>query len=464
MDVTDTVAAGLPVAARGRTLLAGTIGTAAIVWFTTMSGWLGVTPGTVLMARQNVLFNSDTNTWIDEMVHQHAPSPAERVIHPLDVVFWRGPCQAAASVFARVLPRARAELLAARLLVAVIAGAGVGMLAWVALTAGLGPGPCVLLFTMYLLFTASSTIALPEHFGISSGLLSIAFSAPIAITSRRVRTGVLAALVPVCGGTTLTNVLYPLAGLFQWGLRSVRARRAIVIAAVVALPVALFLFIDSRKVVLLYTESDKDIASRVAVLPAYLPGVTRWYLKTTKLHGHVVDFLNLRLVAHPADAVEYAAFALVAPAVGPSPEVRRTKGQDMVTYESGQPLHWNPNGFFTGSDSLSYAQYSGVQAAGALLWIGLLLSCAYCAFRDPTTRRLAWLPGGWILFNLTFHNVWGDELFLYAPHWSWALMALVALGARHLSRTLIASLVIPIAMCQVHTLLQIRSALLTIVQ
>ena len=41
----------------------------------------------------------------------------------------------------------------------------------------------ILLFIMYLLFTCNSTAALPEHFGISNGLLSIAFVIPIVASS-----------------------------------------------------------------------------------------------------------------------------------------------------------------------------------------------------------------------------------------------------------------------------------------
>jgi len=63
-----------------------------------------------------------------------------------------------------------------------------------------------------------------------------------------------------------------------------------------------------------------------------------------------------------------------------------------------------------------------------------------------------------------FHNVWGDELFLYAPHWSWALMALVILGARRVPLVTIVLLFVPIAFCQVYTLTQVKYALSTIVR
>jgi hypothetical protein len=445
-------------------LYAGLIGVSAVLWFTLLSGWLGVARGSVLLERQNVLFNSDTNTWLDEIARGHAPSAATRAIHPLEVAIWRPPYQVVNRLLRVVVQPDHAELLAARLLVALVAGAGVSLLAWLALTLGLEPPQCLLLFAMYFLFTSSSTISLPEHFGLSSGLLSIAFVVPIMIANRRVRTAVLAALAVLCGGTTMTNLLYPLAAIYHWGFKSIRARGAVLLAAALAVPLAIFLFMDSRKVVLLYTDSDKDIASRVAVLPAHIPGITRWYLKTSKIHGHVGDYLNLRLVRHPLDAAVYSVYALVTPAVGPPPAVRTTKGRQMVTYESGKPLHWEPNGFLAGSDSLYLGDWWGVSGIGAALWVVLLLSCTYRAIRDRSTRPLVWLPAGWILFNLVFHNLWGDELFLYAPHWSWALMALVLLGARRLSLITVASFVMPIAACQVYTLVRIRDLLMTIAQ
>jgi hypothetical protein len=444
--------------------VAGMIGATAVIWFVFLSGWLGVQPASVLLTRENVLFNSDTNTWIEEMVNNPDAGAGTRAIHPLAVALWRPPTRMLFGVLRAVLPRERAGPIAARLVIALVAGAGVGSLAWLALTIGVAVPQLVLLFAMYLLFTASSTIALPEHFGLSSGLLSITFVAPILLSHRRTKAATLALLVLVCGGTTITNALYPLGALYQWVLER-RARRWIAISAAFALPVSLFFFIDSQLIVRPYipgTAAPLGFAHR-SILPAYIPAAARWYAKTSQIHGHVLGFANLRLLNRPMDAFVYATYALVAPAVGPSPAVRKTKGSDMVTYESSQPLRWTPVGS-SGSDRPHLRDYLGVQAVGAVLWMGLFLYCAQCAFRCPTTRRLAWLPAGWIVFNLLFHNLWGDELFLYAPHWSWALMALVVLGARDLSRWVIASLVIPIAACQLYTLVQIKSALLMIYQ
>lgn len=415
-------------------LIAGAIGGVAVLWFVLLSGWLGVTPGSMFVTHQNVLFNSDTNLWIAEMVDRHPPFT--RAVHPLQVYLWRPPVQALGHLLQLVLPPDRAGLLAARLVVALVAGTGVGFLALLALHSGLGLPRCLLLFSTYLLFTSSSTIALPEHFGISNGLLSIAFVVPILASGSRVVTGVLASLVVLCGGTTITNVVYPLASLFRYRLRSAHLRRAAIAAAAVAIGLALFLLQDAHK----------EIHGSRAILPQYVPAVSRWYLKTTMIDIYIGEYANLRLMRDPRRAVVYALYALAAPVVGPAPVVQRQK----VGYE---PFRRQP---------LELRYYAGVSAVGATLWMGLLLSCGYQALANPRTRPLAWLPIWWVLFNIVLHNLWGDELMLYAPHWSWALMGLVILGAARLPWIPMAVAVVPMMMCQVYTLVRIRSALLSI--
>jgi hypothetical protein len=424
-------------AQRRNALLAAGIGVVAVAWFVLLSGWMEVVPGSVMVQRQNVLFNSDTNLWIDEMVNLH--KPLTLAVHPLDVVFWRAPCQALYRVFRVWLPAEQAGLLAARSLVALVAGTGVAFLAFVALEAGTALATCVLLFAMYLLFTSSCTIALPEHFGISNGLLSIAFAVPLIAATPGVKTYALSALAVLAGGTTITNALYPVLSLLCFGFGSVRVRRVMLAIAAAALGVAVLLYADTRRYVL----------SNEGVLPKYVPATARLYLKTTVIHIYVTEFSNSRLIRFPGRAVVYAIYALAAPAVGPTPLIRQHPRYKMVSYEpSREPLR------------LSY--YRGIAGLGAVLWLLLLFGCGYLAVADPGTRPFAWLAIGWVVFNMLFHNLWGDELILYAPHWSWALMGVVVLGGRCLPAKLTAALVIPIAICQVFTLVQIKSALETI--
>src|SRR3954447_9764210 len=131
-------------AVRGRrvVLTATCFGFVAVVWFVLLSGWMNIVPGAVMVQRQNVLFNSDTNLWIDEMIHWHRPLTL--AVHPLDVFFWRLPCQALYRVLQLFLPIDLAGVLAARGVVALVAGTGVGFLAFVALERGMALAQCVL--------------------------------------------------------------------------------------------------------------------------------------------------------------------------------------------------------------------------------------------------------------------------------------------------------------------------------
>jgi hypothetical protein len=389
------------------------VGFIAVIWFVLLSGWLGVTPGSVMTKRQNVLFNSDMNLWVDRMIG-NARSP-ERLVHPLEVLIWRAPCRALQHLLGMFLPFDYAGLLAARLLVAAVAALGVGFLAYLALHLGVKRIHLVLLFAMYLLFTSNTTLSLPEHFGISNGLLCITFVFPIVVASTELRAAGLAALLVLCGGTTITNVLFPLASFVRYCLRSTRSKMYAAAAAMAGgLGAALFL-----------------------------------YLRSSTIHYFVGKYLSLRLFRDPLEAGVYAIYALVAPAIGPAPRMLRFPGWDMVSYEPAlQPLH------------LSY--YFGFQAIGAIAWAILLGACISIALRDDRTRAYVWLPLGWLLFNIGFHNVWGDELFLYAPHWSWALMALVVLGARGLSTKFLAVTSVVVIACQIDTLFAIKHALQTI--
>ncbi len=398
---------------RGSRLFAAGIGLLAVLWFLLLSGWLGAVPGSVVTQRQNVLFDSDTNLWMDRMVGNAKSS--EQVVHPLELILWRPPVRALHHLLAMFLPSDYAGVLAARLFVALIHGIGVGFLAFLALHSGIKNVECALLFIMYLLFTSNATAALPEHFGISNGLLSIAFVVPCLMPGTVIAIATLAIMVVLAGGTTITNVVFPAASLLHFSIKSVRAKVALLGAAVVAgLGVSLFL-----------------------------------YAKSYTIHWFVIRYLNLRLLRDPLKAGVYAFYTVVCPAIGPTPLVLRLPGWDMVSYE---PAHLPVK--------LSY--YLGIQLIGVAAWLALLVRCVVKGLRDDRTRFFVWLPLGWILFSIVFHNIWGSEYFLYAPHWSWALMGLVVLGARHLSRNFVVATVVTIAACQLYTLHTIKNALLTI--
>lgn len=395
--------------------LAIVVGFASAVWYVLLSGWLGMTPGTVIATRHNVLFSSDSALWAQRMIGDSRP-PAH-VVHPIETFLWRPACRALQHLLGLFLPLDYAGLLATRLLVAAIAGVGVGFMAFLGLHNGIKTTQLLLLFIMYLLFTCNCTAALPEHFGISNGLLSIAFVFPIVATSPELKAIVLAALVVLCGGTTLTNVVFPAVSYFHYCLRSMRTKIYVATAAAMG-GLGIFLFL---------------------------------YVRTWTLSHYIAKYSNVRLLHHPLKALLYTVSTLIAPAVGPSPQVLRLPGWDMVSYEPGlEPFH------------ISY--YFGFQAIGAIAWAILLLTCISRGLRDERTRAYMWLPLGWLLFNFVLHNMWGDEFVLYSPHWSWALIGVVILGARDLSRRFIAAIFVPVVASQIWTLFAIKQALQTIVR
>jgi hypothetical protein len=393
--------------------IATVVGLVAVIWFMLLSGWLNSVPGSVVVNRQNVLFNSDSNIWLDRIVGDaHSP---EKAVHPLEVAFWRPPVKAVQHLLEMFMPADYAGIFAARLVVAIVHGMGVGFLAFLALRMGVKFPQCILLFIIYLLFTSNATAALPEHFGISNGLLSMTFVVPIFLASGVVRTAFLVAMVVLCGGTTITNALYPIAALWQYFFKSMRTR-LIVLAVVAPLGLAAGLFL---------------------------------YMKSYVLHHFVNDYSTFRLLHDPLRACVYAVYTFLSPAVGPTPLIMRVPGWDMVSYE---PAH----------HVLRISYYFGLQAIGAIAWFVLLFTSLAKALRDERTRIHVWLPLGWLLFSAVFHNIWGDELLLFSPHWSWALIALVILGARELSMKFVVAVFIPIVVSQIYTFLRIKSALETI--
>jgi len=397
-----------------------TVGIIALCWFLFLANWLGVKPGTALMSHQNVLFDSDTNTWIERMIGNSRST--QQSIHPLELLFWRYPCRALAHLAALFMPWEYASLFGPSLLVALFAASGVGFLAYLARYLGIPRLQSALLFGSYLLFTINATVVLPEHFGISNGLLSMAFVVLIVAANERLRNTALAAMTVLCGGTSILNVLFPIYCLFESIIKSARLKLRLLIAAV---PVGL---------------------GSAIVLHHISKTVSNYF-----------DYwMNLRLLHSPGQAFVYSVYLLTAPAVGPKPFMKSPQWHG-VTYD---PVEFH--GRLT--PPLDFSHYFHIQAIGAILWLVLLARCVQIGLRDNQTRPYAQMGLVWIVFSLIFFNLWGREPFLFASAWSWTLMALVILGARRLSRTFLAVTVLPIAICQVVTLREIGSLLQTIPQ
>jgi hypothetical protein len=306
---------------------------------------------------------------------------------------------------------------ASRLLNALVAGLGVGALAWAVRRewrwAVHGP-----LFAVYLLFTAQAIVCLPEHFGLSSGLLSVSYAVFRSRGDWRRRAAAQAGLAVLAGGVTVTNAAVPAVGLLLAVAEGLRPR--LTLAAV-------------RRLV---------IAGVLLGMAAGGVVVGRWYTRYQKLPAHkyyVFNYFHVGALAEP-QALLHTAYGVVYPAVGPTPTVNDATAS--VTYEPYVPWPFDP-----------------LQGAAAAAWVALLAAGVVRTLRRREERATAVLLLTWVAGNLLLHVVWGDEYFLYSPHWAWALFALVLAGSRDMPWYRVVPLAAVAAVGQVHTLLTIHEQL-----
>jgi hypothetical protein len=128
-------------------------------------------------------------------------------------------------------------------------------------------------------------------------------------------------------------------------------------------------------------------------------------------------------------------FAFLAPVIGPVPYRTFEREHVVLSYEP-----------------VSFGQYSAIQWIGVVAWAALLAFCIWRAVSEPQSRRWTLWLLAWITFNLVFHNLWGDEFFLYSPHWAWAMFGVVAIAAKRLPWPAMAATATLIIVPQLYTL------------
>lgn len=396
-------------------VLTAVVATSYLFW---LSGALGVRPGTAVTARGDVVFGSDLAYRVHNLSGSMDATVELRqrpysVSHPLLNQLWGTLGGWLERPLRRSYPT-ESHLLAARFLVALVAGCGIAAIGGAAFVrVGWRAVPILLI---YLLFSANVLVSLPEHMGLSNGMLSIAFAASLAPLARWRAAGLIVG-GSAAAATTITNAVAPLIAALGWP--SVYGRAVLVVAALRRRPIAVAL-----------------------ALVAMLAGAM---LVAERVRGQdtvVTRFINLRLARGAPEIAHILAAVTVYPAVAPSPRADGPSDYRHLTYEP-----------------LSLRDFDGVNAAGALAWLVLLGVSARHAWKVTRPRTMLLMPLGWLVFNTVFHSVWGDEFFLFTPHWSWALIGLVVLGVGGLGTPLLLSLTTVIAAGQVHTLRLILTAL-----
>lgn len=390
--------------------------------------------GTPLDTRIDVLFNSDCAAW-KHFLLSNWPSQLLPLWHPLVTRLTAWPTRL---VYPLVLPLCGAEeagSVTVRLVCALAAGLGAGAL-FAALVRRRGAAIPLLLLPAYLLGTSQVLVCLPEHFALSHGLLCASLAVVLTGWPLRRRLALLALLTVAAGGVTVTNSLYPL-GAFLFlllraspglsGLRAFAARHPRRVA-VGSLLVAGALGAGGTAAGLAVLRRARD--PRAEMLVGKIRG---------DLHG--------RLYRAPAASASYLLRGLIDPVIGPTPSLQ-ADGR-MVSYEPAGGRY----------KSYGFWPYDRLQGAAALGWLALLVGATCTALRSSATRGVALGLLAWLTFNGLLHNVWGDEFFLFSPHWSWALLGLVLLAVPPRASPWLVPLVTVLCAGQVHTLLAIRSQL-----
>jgi hypothetical protein len=408
-------------------IVAGLVTAAALY---TISGYLGFVPGAIGYRRAfdgrriDAVFQADPGFYLDEIISGHME--AGRGVHPVLHLIWRVPLFHLTRALAPTVPPEVTAVYSARIYVATAAGVGIGWLAAAVVRRGGRPWVLLAFAPVWLSATGHVVAAVPDHFGMSLGVLAAAFAVFLDGLSGPTRPAVvrLIALSAVAGGVTVTNAVLPLwllAVLVGIRFRD-RIRRTHLLVAIGL------------------------VAGAVGIGGVGLitfPGVAE------RFHHRVNQYMNWRLPGRPLEACAYAVRGLVDPVIGPTPAVVAAdeQGIAMVSYESppGAYRRW---------------PYDGWQTAAVAGWVSLFGFAAVRLIRADRAAAVA--LGGWVGFNLLFHNFWGDEFFLYNPHYSWALAAVAVLGLRGVRWPWVLAAAAVIVGGQWHTLARIRDALFTI--
>jgi hypothetical protein len=380
-----------------------------------------VYPGTLVTEHNDVLFGTDIGVrWKD----LSGESPVQTsVSHFLLRSFWGNLGKGLARILEVVLPTKQAKIYAATILVCTMAAFGVGCLVAIAMHFADRKINVVLLVPVCLCFTANALIIVPDHLGISFGLLA----ASSAILLPNISFGKKLLLLPILGFllavTTITNALFALfVGIAVfWGQpfrRFVCQWRRVLTTAGMALALGSCLF-----------------------------GIWRWE-KFKHSDTIIHRFINWRIVRDPLAAAQYSGYGLLFPAVGPQPIVNVTR--DVGTLDDHISLAYNGTGL---------SDYSRLGAIAASVWAILLVVSITQLTRQTPIRIYGAVLLSWIAFNLVFHNIWGDEFFFYSAHWSWALMLIVLLGSNWMPTWAVAGAVLLVLPGQLETLYAIRGLL-----
>lgn len=358
-------------------------------WMFVLATWTGFRIGRPVHTRDNLVFDLDVPTVARTLLNEADPKFKSR--HRLARPIW-GPVGATLkNIFGRFVDADQARSIASRLIMAVAGGIGFASLWFVAQRQRLSLSIRLLLFAMFAVFSTQILCSLPEFYGISASLLSLSFAVYCSKLRLRWKAAALAALTVIGAGTTTTVGAVP--------------------AACLALSV-LFAYLPpdrARRWVVVTTIAGTCLVT--LAVGALAMGPYRKALRETAAGKGVGIGSHYRILCNPELTPGFALRGLIHPAVGTNPEI----DEGPTNRPTFNRSIWN--------------QTDRIALAGQLAWLVLLVWGAVSSLRNGLQQFESLLLVGWIAANLALHNIWGNEFFLYSPHWAWALFGLVILGA-----------------------------------
>lgn len=364
----------------------------AAAWMFVLATWTGFRIGRPVHTRDNLVFDLDVPTVARTLLNEADPKFKSR--HRLARPIW-GPVGATLkTVLSRVVDTEQARSIATRLMMAVAGGIGFASLWFVAQRQRLTLSIRLLLFVMFAVFSTQILCSVPEFYGISASLLSLTFAVYCSNLRLPWKAAALAALTLIGAGTTTTVGAVP--------------------AACLALSV-LFAYLPpdrARKWVVVATIAGTCLAT--LAVGALAMGPYRKAIRETAAGKGVGIGSHYRILCNPELTPGFALRGLIHPAVGTNPEIEEGPTNRPTFNRS----IWN--------------QTDRIALAGQLAWLVLLVWGTVSSLRNGLQHFEAMLLVGWIAANLALHNIWGNEFFLYSPHWAWALFGLVILGAQRI--------------------------------
>lgn len=292
-------------------------------------------------------------------------------------------------------------VLLCRAVVAFCVAGGWSVLALALIGGGAPKLGLALVAILYCFGTAQTISSLPDHFAVSAGLLPLAFAIFLFGWNRQIRLspciGLLLMTAVLAGGVCITNVLLPLLLILtllwrHWRLQMRWLGITALVAILIVIPASAF----------------------VRSLPNDYPLV--WQMRM---------WLNMRLMDDPAGAGKRIFRGVIHPAIGPDADIDSNNffRVPMLTYE---PLRHD----------YPLWPYDWLRSVSASAWL-ILLALSLRQLSVPQSVLLIW-----ITWNLVFHNIWGDEYFLYSPHYSWASFVIIALNVPR-GLPILAALIVP---------------------